>query len=347
MRPAAFAIPGDINTVTGGYIYECRLLEELRALGHDVTHIALGDSFPDPSAAHMQDAIAQLTALDPSHALILDGLVYGSIATEGLARVTAPIVAMIHHPLAYETGLDATARDHLFKTEKANLALAQHVLVPSPHTARILREDYAVPAAKITIAQPGTEVVGGTPSPTDPALILSVGLQHPRKGHDVLLNALAEVRDLPWRAAIVGGVHDAPHAALLAQMVQDLGLSDRVDLMGRVPQDVLDGLYANASVFALATRYEGYGMVFDEALAWGLPIVTCATGAVPDTVPKGAGLLVAPDHVGELSGTLARVLTDITLRGRMARVALRAGADLPTWQDTARVAGAALDGLDA
>ncbi|GAB5447095.1 glycosyltransferase family 4 protein [Gymnodinialimonas sp.] len=347
MRQAAFAIPGDINTVTGGYIYERRLLEELRTLGHDVAHIQLGPSFPDPSPQDMADAVAQLAALDPARALILDGLVYGSIATEGLARVNAPIVAMIHHPLAFETGLDAARRDHLFQTEKANLALAQRVLVPSPHTAQILRNDYGVPGDKITVARPGTDVKGGTPTPATPPLVLSVGLQHPRKGHDVLLKALAEVRDLPWRAAIAGGVHDAAHATLLAQMVEDLGLSDRISLLGRVPQDALDGLFATASIFALATRYEGYGMVFDEALAWGLPIVTCATGAVPDTVPKGAGLLVAPDNVGELSGALARMLTDTALRGRMARAALRAGSELPTWQDTARVAGGVLDRLHA
>ena len=347
MRPAAFAIPGDINTVTGGYIYEKRLLLGLRALGHDVAHLELGASFPDPSARDMNDAIDQLVALDPNRALILDGLVYGSIATEGLARVTAPIVAMIHHPLALETGLDPAHRDHLFETEKANLALAQHVLVPSPHTARILRKDYAVSRAKISVAQPGTEVSGGTPSPTNPPLILSVGLQHPRKGHDVLLEALAEVRELPWRAAIVGSVHDADHGAVLGRMIEDLGLSDKVTLMGRVEQDVLDGLYATASIFALATRYEGYGMVFDEALAWGLPIISCATGAVPDTVPKGAGLLVAPDNVGELSGALGRVLTDTTLRGRMARTALRAGSQLPTWQDTAKAASRVFEALDA
>lgn len=347
MRHAAFAIPGDIDTVTGGYIYEKRLLQELRALGHDVDHVQLGASFPEPTEHDMTDALDQLQALDPTRALILDGLVYGSIATEGLARVKAPIVAMIHHPLALETGLAPAQRDHLFATEKANLALAQHVLAPSPHTARILRKDYAVPRAKITVAQPGTEVSGGTPTPIDPPLILSVGLQHPRKGHDVLLKALAEVRDLPWRAAIVGSVHDAAYGALLTQMIEELELSDRVALMGRVCQDELDGLYATASVFALATRYEGYGMVFDEALAWGLPIVSCATGAVPDTVPMGAGLLAAPDNAGEFAGALGRILTDTNLRGRMARTALRAGSRLPTWQNTAEVASRVLGGLDA
>src|SRR5690606_30115723 len=141
---AAFAIPGDINTVTGGYIYERRLLEGLRAQGRDVAHIQLGASFPDPTDADMADAATQLLALPPDRPLILDGLVYGSIDTQILRDMRAPIVAMIHHPLALENGLSAARRDHLFVTERDNLAQAAHVLVPSPHTAALLAADYGV-----------------------------------------------------------------------------------------------------------------------------------------------------------------------------------------------------------
>ncbi len=81
-RPAAFAIPGDIETLTGGYIYERRLLEGLRGAGRDVTHLRLAATFPDPGPADMADAVAQLTALDPARPLILDGLVFGSIDTD-------------------------------------------------------------------------------------------------------------------------------------------------------------------------------------------------------------------------------------------------------------------------
>ncbi|MEL6736170.1 MAG: glycosyltransferase, partial [Pseudomonadota bacterium] len=262
-RSAAFAIPGDINTVTGGYIYERRLLEELRALGHDVLHIQLGGSFPDPTPEDMTHALDALVALPEERALILDGLVYGSIDTAGLAQVRAPIIAMIHHPLALETGLATDRRDHLFKTERDNLALARQVLVPSQHTEHILTTQYAVPTERITIAQPGTEVTAkprhadGGPTLNRPPLILSVGIQHPRKGHDVLLRALAKLKNLPWRAVIVGSAHDPDHAQDLAGLVEQLGLKDRVELAGRIEQNRLDGLFAQASVFALATRYEG------------------------------------------------------------------------------------------
>lgn len=342
-RSAAFAIPGDITTLTGGYIYERRLLLGLREAGHDVRHIELAASFPDPTPDDMADAIAQLATLDPERALILDGLVFG--ATDGLEAVTAPIVAMIHHPLALETGLSEDRRAHLFETERRNLGLARHVLVPSPHTAEILETQYDVAADRITIARPGTDRPRRISTPSEPPLILSVGLLHPRKGHDVLLHALASVTALPWQSVIVGRDHDPSHAASLRALVTDLDLSDRVQLSGTVSRAELDQLYSQAAIFALATRYEGYGIVFDEALSWGLPIISSQTGAVPDTVPEEARILTHVDDPDALGQALRRLLTDADMRRALAQGAAAHGAKLPSWGDTARVASQVLDAL--
>ncbi len=348
-RPAAFAIPGDIDTLTGGYIYERRLLEGLREIGHDVRHIELGASFPDPTPADMADAVERLAAIEPERPLILDGLVYGSIYTAGLARVRSPIVAMIHHPLALESGLTPERRDHLRRTERDNLALARHVLVPSPHTASILSADYGVPRERITIARPGTDrpppASPGRRTAAGPPLILSVGILHPRKGHDVLLKALSRIVDREWQAVIVGYAHDPGHADELEALRQALGLAGRVRLAGRVGSEDLAALYRDADIFALATRYEGYGIVFDEALAYGLPIVACRTGAVPETVPRDAGLLVPPEDPDALAAALAVLLDDEVHRRRLADASKEAGSILPTWLDTARTAGGVLDSL--
>lgn len=344
-RPAAFVIPGDINTVTGGYIYQRKLLEGLRAIGHDVEHVPLGASFPNPTPEETATALGQLAALAPTRALIIDGLVFGSVDTAGLASLRAALVAMIHHPLALETGLDPAQRDHLYRTERDNLALAAHVLVTSPHTARILTADYGVAPDCITVARPGNDRPSSSRSPGNPPLILSVGIQSARKGHDTLLRALAQITEFNWRAVIVGAARDVEYAKALAQLVDTLGLNARVRLAGEIPQEALRTLYAEASVFALATRYEGYGMVFDEALTWGLPIVSCDAGAVAETVPQSAGILVSPDAPEDFAAALAQVLSDTALHHRLASAAHVAGLALPTWQDTARIAGRVLDDL--
>lgn len=343
-RPAAFAIPGDINTLTGGYIYERRLLEGLRDQGRDVDHLELPASFPDASAVQMATAIRQLQAVPADRALILDGLVFGAIETAGLASVRAPVLAMIHHPLALESGLAPARRDHLFRTERGNLTLARHVLVPSPRTKAVLIDSYGVQANRITIARPGVDPPSLRPAPLSPPLILSVGIQHPRKGHDVLIDALSRIADLDWQAVIVGRVWDADHAQVLACMVEDRGLAPRLRLAGQVSASALQRYYSAASIFALATRYEGYGIVFDEAIAAGLPVVSCAVGAVPDTVPADAGLLVPADDPAAFAAALRHLLERPEDRAALARAAAGHAGQLARWAATARVAAAVLDG---
>jgi glycosyltransferase involved in cell wall biosynthesis len=345
LQKAAFAIPGDITTLTGGYIYERRLLEGLQAQGRDIVHLRFGGSFPTPTGADMADAAVQLAALPADRPLILDGLVFGSIDTAILAAMAAPVVAMVHHPLAHESGLDPALRAHLLVTERDNLAQVAHVLVPSPHTAALLVSDYGVARDRITIARPGTDRPAPKAAPSLPPLILSVGIAHPRKGHDILLHALSKLLHLDWQAVIIGSRYDEGHARDLDALHARLGLADRVTLAGRVSAAVLADHYSRASLFALATRYEGYGIVFDEALSYGLPIVTCHTGAVPDTVPPSAGLLVPPENPAAFAQALKDLLTDPTLRAAKAQASAGFGAALPSWADTAARAGAVLDGL--
>ena len=343
-RPAAFAIPGDINRRTGGYIYERRLLEGLRAEGRKVEHIVLPASFPDPAPADMAASIATLAAVPQDCPLIVDGLVFGSADPEGYRTIQAPTVAMVHHPLGLETGLAPDWAAELLRRERANLDHARHVVVPSPHTARILVSQFAVPEAKISIALPGFDPRPAAPRrPADPPLILSVGLMARRKGHDVLVRALARITDLDWQAEIVGGPHDKAVEDELAAQIAASGLLPRVKLRGFLSDADVAQCYGRAAIFALATRYEGYGIVFGEAMVNGLPIVTCATGAVPETVAPEAGLLVRVDDDKAFAAALRRLLGETGLAERMAEASAAAGRKLPGWPDTAAVMSRVLD----
>ena len=348
MTPASFVIPGDLETLTGGFIYERRLLEALRAAGRRVRHVALPEGFPDPGPREVAASARALAALPPEEPVILDGFVSGALETAALAHLRAPFVAMVHHPLALEAGLSAERAAWLYRTERDNLARAAHVLVPSPHTARVLAGRYGVAPDRITVARPGVDRPAGRPAaPARPPLILSVGILHPRKGHDVLIAALGRLRHLDWQAVIVGRDWDAAHAAALRRQVADADLGGRLRLAGEVDRAALDRLYRSARIFALASRYEGYGLVFDEALAAGLPIVACRTGAVPETVPEAAGILVPPDAPEDFAAALRAMLSDEALYGACRAAAERAGARLATWADTAAIAGAVLDRVAA
>lgn len=336
----AFAIPGDLNTRTGGYIYERRMLETLPEVGQQVQYVPLLPSFPEPTAAALRDAATRLRVLGPETVLILDGLVFGSVDTALLASLACPVVAMLHHPLGLEAGLPPARAAALIERERANLRHAAHVVVPSAHTRDILIAQFGVSADRISVAPPGFDrpPVPAMPAPpADPPLILSVGLICRRKGHDVLLDALARLRHLDWQAAVVGMTHDEDVRQALLRQRAALGLEGRVRFTGVVSAEALDQLWRQAHVFALATRYEGYGMVLSEAQLYGLPIVSCAVGAVPQHVPPAAATLTAPDDVPAFARALSRLLTDPDHRARMAGASRAGGQRLPHWQDAARV----------
>ncbi|MCA0998005.1 glycosyltransferase family 4 protein [Alloyangia pacifica] len=345
MRACSFAIPGDHRQKTGGFIYERRLLEELQAAGREVTHIVLpaGAAAAEQSAALRREVSGVLEALPPEQPLILDGLVFAAMRPEALARLRCPVVAMLHHPMGMEQGLPADLARRLLAQERANLSLAAEIVVTSPHT-RQTYIDLGADRARITVALPGYDGPRDLPRVEAGPRILSVGLLAPRKGHDVLIRALAQVADLAWSARIVGKTHSAEYAADLAALIEDLGLRGRVELAGELPDAALAEAYRSARVFALATRYEGYGMALAEALCHGLPIVTCAAGAVPGTVGDAA-LLAPPDDPKAFAEHLRRLLTSPATREGLAARSRALGRALPRWRDTAAVMGRVLDGL--
>ncbi|WP_299747555.1 glycosyltransferase family 4 protein [uncultured Tateyamaria sp.] len=336
MTQAVFAIPGDKDRRTGGFIYEARVLKELNDIGCATQHLQLPDSFPDPTPSDMIATLAALRAVPDHHPIILDGLVFGAIDPDGLAKVNAPVIAMAHHPLGLETGLPAARAAFLLQNEAAALRHVAHVIVPSEETARVLCRDFDADVNRVTIAPPGFDRPVVNRSPTDPPLVLSVGLLAPRKGHDVLLTALSHLRDMPWQASIVGKAHDPAYAAALRGQSRDLGIDERVHFAGEIDQNALSSLFNAASVFVLATRYEGYGMVLSEAMQFGLPVVSCRVGAVPDTV-WDAGVLVPPNDPKALAHATQLILQDRKRAEELSRLSTQRSNALPRWRHTARI----------
>jgi len=346
MTQAVFAIPGDKDRRTGGFIYEATVLRVLNEIGVKTAHLELPDSFPAPTQSDMDATLAALRDVPRDTPIILDGLVFGAIDPVGLSRVQAPVIAMIHHPLGLETGLPPERAAALCANEMAALKFADHVIVPSPHTASILVQDFGADPERISIALPGFARPNVAKVPRSPPLILSVGLLAKRKGHDILLEALSQIGDLQWQAVIVGKAHDPAVARDLRAQCAQLGLADRVTFAGEVDAKVLEQHFNAAHVFALATRYEGYGMVLSEAMLFGLPILSCAVGAVPETVGD-AGILTPADDPTRFALGLRDMLESPKTAREYAACSEARARTLPTWTDTAKVFEAALRRLAA
>jgi glycosyltransferase involved in cell wall biosynthesis len=348
VRRIAFAVPGDLATPTGGYAYDARMIAELEQLGWQVDLVDLGEGFPWPSGETRKTAQARLAAVTAGRPIVIDGLAFGvlpEIASQLRAR--NPLIALVHHPLALEAGLSAEQAERLRASERVALAAASRVVVTSAATARHLITEYAVPAEYIVVAPPGSDPAPVAHGSGDGVVrLLSVGAVVPRKGFDVLIAALATLADLPWRLTIVGDRGRDPKAA--AQLDGDIArfkLGDRVAVLGAVRPKRLAQLYANADLFALASRFEGYGMAYAEAIAHGLPVIGTTAGAIPDTVPAGTGLLVAPDDAAALALALRRLIENPAERDRLASSAREAARQLPRWQDSAKIVARALEAL--
>jgi glycosyltransferase involved in cell wall biosynthesis len=235
-----------------------------------------------------------------------------------------------------ETGLSAEDATRLLGSEREALRSARRAIVTSPLTARTLVADLGVPADRIAVALPGVDPAPVAEVGDVPRRLLCVGTLTPRKGHLVLLDALATLRDLDWGLVCAGSLdRDSGTTGAVRDAVDRLGLADRVSLLGELDGAGLAAAYADADLLVSASFYEGYGMALTEALARGLPVVAAAGGAVPDTVPADAGLLVPVDDALALAAALRRALVEPGLYGRLREGALQARGRLPRWEDTA------------
>jgi glycosyltransferase involved in cell wall biosynthesis len=346
VRNAAFAVPGDLATPTGGYVYDRRIIAELSLRDWRIEVVDLGDGFPYPAADTRAAACIRLAALPPGHPVVIDGLAFG-VLTEAAAalRASHPLVALVHHPLALESGLSAADAASLRARERSALACARHVIATSPAVARLLVDDYGVAAGRVSVVAPGTDRVSPPPRKRDGEVkLLAVGSVIPRKGYDVLVAALARLRHLPWRLIIAGDYGRSPQTSRrLRAEIARLGLADRITLLGAVTSEKLSPLYASTDLFVLPSRFEGYGMAYTEAIAHGVPVIGTTAGAVPQTVPPDAGVLVAPDDVEALAATLERLIANPHERERLAAGAR--AAKFPSWSEQAALFARVLESL--
>lgn len=330
-----FVYPGDLATQTGGYHYDRRLIAGLEQLGVEVECLSLPNHGNDATDRFQDSARACFANIPDQSLVIVDGLAFGLLDETAAAEAERlKLLALCHHPLGLESGLDAARQQALLTSERRALSCALATIVTSEFTGQTLIETFDVPAEKIVVAQPGTERGEFASCQGDPPTLLTVATLTYRKGHDILIAALADLKDLLWQAEFIGGLEfDSQWVDQLREQVNRLDLAERIRFRGQV-EDVRSA-YLQADLFVLPSRFEGYGMVFAEALAAGLPVVATRAGAIPHVVPASAGMLVSPDNVAELSKALRQVISDTSWRAGLQRGARDAAKALPTWQDCA------------
>ncbi len=332
-------LPGSIDQLTGGYLFARNIVERLRARRQSVEVIELAGTFPEPDRTAIAAADAALVALPDDTTAIIDGLSLAAFAP-CLAREAKRLrlVAWVHHPLAEETGLSAVQAAHFAAMEADLLPLMRGVICPSPATEASVAA-YGVTRARIAVAPPGTAKpmrVIRREKTSGPLRLLCVATVTPRKGHVLLIEALASLTHADWQLDCIGSLdRDPVCGAQLRDAIATHGLGNRVTLAGERAPGELGAAYDSADLFVLPSYHEGYGMAFTEALAHGVPIIATRAGAIPDTVPAKAAILVPPGDIGALRDALSVLLDDRDRLAQLARGAAEAGAALPDWDQAA------------
>ncbi len=337
LRPPAivvhFVLPNDIDDrsrPSGGNAYDRRLADGLRALGWLVREHAIVGDWPRPDRAASARLAVVLASLPDGALVVVDGLVWAPRVMLAHAE-RLRLVMLVHLPLQEPA-------------EESVLAAAGVVVTTSHWCREQLLARYDLPPGRVHVATPGVRlgpVASGTPSGRR---LLCVAAVTRHKGHDVLLDALGELTELPWDCGCVGTLDREPE---FVSSLRRPGLAGRVRFTGALHGAALQARYAKADLLVLPSRGETFGMVGTEALARGIPVVASDVGGVPEAMgraPDGTlpGILVPPEDPRALADALRCWLGDPSLR-RSLRVSARARrGTLEPWAHTVAAITSAL-----
>ncbi len=328
-------------------VYDRRIVAGLREAGHTVRVVELAGTHPLADETARDAATAAWASIAGDSRPIIDGLALPAFVGLDDALAARDAVGLIHHPTALETGFSETERDRAaWRSRSVCCPGSRASSSPARRPRERLAADFGVDRERIKVVVPGTDDAPRSPGSGGPTCrIISIGTLVPRKGHDVLLRALARLFDLDWQLTIVGSPdRDPVHARALAALAEELGIARRVRFAGEVTGDALEALWQQADLFALATHWEGYGMAIAEALKRGVPVAVSAGGAAGNLVTPESGVVIPVGDHNNLSKALRRLIFGTGLRREMAEAAWQVGQTLPSWPTQVREFAQALAG---
>lgn len=345
-----WVVYGSLDEESGGFRYDRKLVEGLRERGHRVEVVAL--PWDDYARSFRQNfrrgLVARLSRFD---ALFVDELCHPSLVLV-LPRVKTPAVAVVHHLKSSEPR--SRWWNALYRAVERRFLSATDAVVCNSETTRATvaaladRSGVVAPPAGDRFVRfvsesgaSGNDVDGDDSNAPafesrdfDGRLELCfVGNLVPRKGLHVLLAGLARV-DGDWRLTVVGNETDPAYVTRIRRQRRRFGLDDRVELTGRLPDDAVAERLAESHLLAVPSLYEGFGLVYLEAMAFGLPVLATTAGGATELVTHGeTGVVVPPDDPGEIARVVQRVHDDRNLLRRLGGTARARFEAQPGWEE--------------
>ena len=338
-----FVIYGSLDTLSGGYLYDRKLVEYLRTQGDSVEIISL----PWRNyAAHLTDNLT--FKLPPNlDVLIQDELNHPSLIAANAGKHPYPVISLVHHLRCSE--LRPKWQNNLYRIVEKKYLQSVDGFIFNSQTTRGVVNGLIGDSKPSTVAYPPTDRFGWTiteaeikaRAATEPFRILFLGNVIYRKGLHTLLNALASVGRnsiSSYHLDIVGSLTtDIDYAAFMQKQVADNGLSSIVHFHGALDNGPLEEILKQAHVLIVPSSYEGFGIVYLEGMAFGLPAIGTTAGAASEIIADGeTGYLIAPDDSQTLAARIMSLANDRNLLIKMSVNALKRYESQPKWEQTAR-----------
>jgi len=341
-------IYGTLDNLSGGYLYDRMIVDHLRRRGAEVEIVSLPwrnyakhlmDNFLSNLPRTLGERIPDL--------LLQDELNHPSLffLNRRLRKtMNCPIISIVHHLQSSESR-PAWQNGFYRWVEKRYLETADGFIFNSK-TTRLVVNGLLEKEGRSIVAYPGKDHLKSDISEQmiverclqpGPLKILFTGNVIPRKGLHTLIHALARLPRQSWKLTVAGSLFaDARYAERIKRLISREGLEDRIKLMDAVSQENLVGLLKSHHCFAVPSSYEGFGIVYLEAMGFGQPVIASTAGAVPEVIQDGQeGFLIPPGDTTALAGYISKLVHDRQLLLNMSLAARKRYLEHPTWAESA------------
>jgi glycosyltransferase involved in cell wall biosynthesis len=351
-------ICGDLDLLTGGFLYDRFLVQALRRRGHRVEVVALPwRSYARRLGHNFSTGLRARLAGTAWDILVEDALTHPSLFhlnTRLKAETRVPLAGIVHQVLSGQPR--STWVNRAYRAVEARYLDTLDAFIFNSTDTRARALDTTAKGRPECVVRPAGNRLGSLPSADTiversrrdgPLELLFVGNITPVKGLAELLSALAGVTRSAWQLTVVGDLGFDRRCVRRAQgMVAAHGLEEQVFFTGPLDGDALRGAYARHHVLAMPFALEGFGMAALEAMGHGLPVIGSIRGGVGEFVRHGDnGFLVAPGDAEALRRYIAGLHGDRARLAAMGRSALNTFKAWPTWEETMAPACAFLEGI--
>ena len=270
MRKIHFFNVGHEHIISGGYLYNKHLIDELRKAGQFVFTYFLNEQ---------QQISAYLNQIEAGDILVIDSLLLVEEAAFILANKTKfSIYGLVHLPQSFDPQ-KVESKNQLLKIEKSVFE-AIPIIVTSDFIKNEISNQFQITPKNIFVNTPGVRILKKKNKFNEkPFQLINVANLVEGKGHRFLINAMAQLKDFDWQLLIYGKATKERYKEELEEMIDSLGLSSRIKLMGVLPLNLLNQKMIESDLFIQVSKFETYSMIIAEALSSCLPFVSTKVGA--------------------------------------------------------------------